>query len=132
LKLTVAEISLKCVIWTNLRAVAFTTMGTLLFGVHVAVLCYNLLLAKYSFLVISFRRKFWQIFLELSNSVYKFLDFTTVNFLQNKVVSLASNSQRSEPSLCVYVLRWQGRPVITAVTGFPFRLFLRLAVLRWR
>jgi hypothetical protein len=61
------------------------------------------------------------------------LDFATVIFiLQNKVISLVSNLQPGGPGPCSYVPQWQGGPVITPGTGFPFRCLLRLAGLRWR
>jgi hypothetical protein len=60
------------------------------------------------------------------------LDCATDFFLQSKVVSFASNPQAEGPGLCIYVLQWQGGPVIPPGTGFPFRRLLRLAGLRWR
>jgi hypothetical protein len=46
------------------------------------------------------------------------LDFATTMFLLSKVVSLASNLQHGGPIPCIYVLQWQGGPVIPPVIGF--------------
>jgi hypothetical protein len=63
--------------------------------------------------------------------VFTSFDFTTIIFLQTKVVSLASNPKPGGPDPCVYVPQWQGGPVIPPDTGFPFRRLVRLAGLRW-
>jgi hypothetical protein len=64
--------------------------------------------------------------------VFTSLDIAIIIFLQNKVVSLASNPQRRRLGPCIHVPHWQGSPVIPPGTGFPFRRLLRLAGLRWR
>jgi hypothetical protein len=41
-------------------------------------------------------------------------------------------TQSGAPGPRIYILPWQGGPVIPPGTGFPFRRLLRLAGLRWR
>jgi hypothetical protein len=68
----------------------------------------------------------------LFHEVSTYLDFTTIIFLQSKVISLVSNPEPGEPGPCIYVPQWQGGPIIPPGSGFPFRRLLRLAELRWR
>jgi hypothetical protein len=79
------------------------------------------------FWAIAFRTRFCQI-----ASGFHFFGFPKNIFLQSKVVSLASNPQPGAPGLCIYVPQWQGGPVITPGTGFPFRGLLSLTGLRLR
>jgi hypothetical protein len=52
---------------------------------------------------------------------------------QSKVVSLAPNPQPGGRGLSIYVLQWQGGPVVPPDAVFPFFLrLLRFAGLRWR
>jgi hypothetical protein len=48
------------------------------------------------------------------------------------VVSLVSTPQPGGPGPYIYVLQWQGGPVISPDMRFTFRRFLRLAELLWR
>jgi hypothetical protein len=60
-----------------------------------------------------------------------YFGFRKNNFLQNKVVSLASNPKPGGPShSCIYALQRQGGAVIPPGTGFTFARLLRLSRLR--
>jgi hypothetical protein len=72
----------------------------------------------------AFLRTFCQVW-----SRFHFFGFRNNNFLQSKVVRLASNPQ---PALCIYVPQWQGGSVIAPGTRFPFHRLLWLAGRRWR
>jgi hypothetical protein len=50
----------------------------------------------------------------------------------SKVISPASNPQPEWSGLCIYILQWQGGPVIFPGTGFHFRHLLQLTGLWWR
>jgi hypothetical protein len=64
---------------------------------------------------------------ELDHPVFTSLDLATkILFLHRMVVSLASISQPGGLSPYIYVLQWQGDPVVTLSREFPFRHLLRL------
>jgi hypothetical protein len=51
--------------------------------------------------------------------------FTSLDFATRKVISLASSPQPGGAGPCMYVPQWQGAPVISPGTGFPFcRLYV--------
>jgi hypothetical protein len=58
-------------------------------------------------------------------------NFATIIFLHSKVVSIASNPQPGEPGSCIYVLKWQGDPVIFQSNRFPFHYILSHTGLWW-
>jgi hypothetical protein len=63
---------------------------------------------------------------------FHFFDFAIIIFLHSKVIiSFASNPKPGGPGICISVPQWQGSPVITPGTGFPF-CHLRLAGQWWR
>jgi hypothetical protein len=82
---------------------------------------------------IDFLRRFCCISLirdEFYHPVFTSLNFTTIIFSKNKIVSLASNPQPGGLGLCIYVPQWQGVQVTPPGTGFPFNHILWLAVTR--
>jgi hypothetical protein len=60
------------------------------------------------------------------NSVFTYLDFTTISFLESRVISLVSSPQAGGPGLCIYVPKWQGGLVIPSGTRFLLSLLLWL------
>jgi hypothetical protein len=71
----------------------------------------------------AFLRRFCQICYPILTCLY----FVTIFFfLPSKVVSLASNHKPGGPGSSIYILQWQGGPLITPGTGFPFRRLVRL------
>jgi hypothetical protein len=64
-------------------------------------------------------------FCHMCYPIFTYLDFATIFFLQNKVVSLEFNPPQGGPGLCIHVLQRQGGPILSPDTGFPFhRLYL--------
>jgi hypothetical protein len=82
------------------------------------------------FWAVAFLRRLCQTYRDLDHLVFT-EDFSTVIFLQSKVVILASNPQPGGPGLCIYVPQWQGGPVIPPGTGFPFYHLLCLTGFWW-
>jgi hypothetical protein len=85
-------------------------------------------LAKQSFLSHSLPYEIMpNVSVKIDHPVFTSLDFARTIFLWNKAINPESTPQPGGPGLCIYV-----PPVISPGTGFPFRLLLRFARLRWR
>jgi hypothetical protein len=77
-----------------------------------------------SFWIIAFLRRFCQI-----ASGFQFFGFSKSHFFFTEQ-GLQPCVQPTTWSICIYILRWQGGPLILPVTKLPFRHFLRLAGLQ--
>jgi hypothetical protein len=70
---------------------------------------------------------------DLDHPVFISLDFTTLYFLQSKVIIPASNPSPGGPGLCTYFpFTWQGGRVIIQGTRLPFHHLLWLTGLQRR
>jgi hypothetical protein len=79
-----------------------------------------------TFRVTAFLRRICQACLESDHLVFTSMDFATANFLQSKVVSLASSPKPGGPSLCLYVPKWQGGSLTPQALGPIFVAFYDL------
>jgi hypothetical protein len=68
---------------------------------------------------------------EVNLQVFNSLDIATILFYREGSLPLRPTIQPGGPVSYVYVLQWQGGPVIPPDTGFPFRCLLRLSGLQW-
>jgi hypothetical protein len=79
------------------------------------------------FWAIAFLRRFCHI----CHPIFTSFDFATIIFYTVSSSAFASNSQ-SWGLKSLYVLQWQGGPVMPPASGFPSHRLLRVAVMWWR